>query len=52
MPYSPPNLVDIDNDGDLDLFVGNSLSKISYYENAGDKNTAQWNFITNDYQNL
>lgn len=30
-----PDLVDIDNDGDLDLFVGEYYGNIKYYENTG-----------------
>jgi len=30
-----PSLVDIDNDGDMDLFIGEALGTIIYYENTG-----------------
>ena len=30
-----PELADMDGDGDLDLFIGESLGTISYYENTG-----------------
>jgi PKD repeat protein len=42
---SRPDLVDIDNDGDLDLLVGNSLGTISYYENVGTKSAPLWSGI-------
>ncbi|MFK7846473.1 MAG: FG-GAP-like repeat-containing protein [Rhodothermales bacterium] len=32
-------LVDIDGDGDLDMFIGEELGAFSYYENTGDVNT-------------
>jgi len=32
---SAPSFADIDNDGDLDLFVGGALGGISFYENDG-----------------
>lgn len=31
-----PAFIDIDNDGDKDLFVGDTLGTIKYYKNAGD----------------
>jgi len=34
--YASPDMVDIDNDGDLDVFVGDTLGNIVYYENNGD----------------
>ena len=34
--YSNPALVDIDGDGDLDAFVGESNGNVRYYENTGD----------------
>ncbi len=33
---SAPTFVDIDNDGDMDLFIGESAGDINYYENTGD----------------
>ncbi|WP_204104061.1 MULTISPECIES: DUF4114 domain-containing protein [Spirulina sp. CCY15215] len=34
---SHPDLVDIDGDGDFDLFVGNAFGDIYFYENTGSK---------------
>lgn len=33
--YATPAFVDIDNDGVIDLFIGNSAGKISFYKNTG-----------------
>ena len=33
--YSNPTFVDIDNDGDLDAFVGETDGKMNYFENTG-----------------
>jgi hypothetical protein len=33
--YSAPSLVDLDEDGDTDLVVGNADGTLSYYENTG-----------------
>lgn len=33
--YSAPGFVDIDNDGDQDVFVGEKLGTVKYYENTG-----------------
>lgn len=35
--YTAPALVDIDNDGDLDLFAGELYGNIYYYKNVGTK---------------
>ena len=35
-----PAIVDIDNDGDFDIIIGNSVGVINYYRNTGDAATA------------
>jgi len=37
-----PSLVDIDNDGDYDLFIGERNGRIYFYRNGGDVNTPGW----------
>ncbi|MBT6068208.1 hypothetical protein HOG48_00460 [Candidatus Peregrinibacteria bacterium] len=48
--FAAPEFVDIDDDEDLDLFVGNFEGRVFYYENVGNPNTAQ--FILTDSQYL
>jgi hypothetical protein len=36
--FAFPTFVDLDNDGDFDLMVGEYYGKLKYYENTGDKN--------------
>jgi len=41
-PLSRPTVVDIDNDGDFDLFVIGLLGRINFYENTGTIYAAKW----------
>lgn len=57
---SYPVLQDIDNDGDLDLFIGNSgrffggsyKSTVSYYENTGTPRRPEFTLIERDFAGL
>ncbi len=49
---STPALVDIDNDGDLDLFSGATNGRIIFYQNTGTPNAFEFTFRTNFYQNI
>jgi len=40
--YAHPAFCDIDDDGDYDLTIGNSLGKLVFYRNQGDKYTPNW----------
>jgi PKD repeat protein len=40
--YSSPEFFDADNDGDLDLFIGQSGGRIRFYDNTGSSSAPQW----------
>jgi len=49
---SSPELADIDNDGDLDLFVGSGDGQIFFYENRGNRLLPKMFRVTPIYMNL
>jgi len=50
--YSIPELFDVDNDGDLDLILGNDANTFWYYRNDGSAASASWVYVTNAWCNL
>ena len=51
-PYSRPTFVDIDNDNDFDMFIGEKDGNINYYRNDGDVNTPTWTLVTETYDSI
>ena len=50
--YSTPEFIDIDNDDDYDLIIGNMNGTIYLYLNIGDKHDYNFQFVTDVYQNI
>jgi hypothetical protein len=44
-----PFFVDIDNDADFDLFIGEDYGNINFYRNIGTPNSPEWDLVTSDY---
>jgi len=49
---SAPALVDIDNDGDYDLFIGSSDGRIWFFENEGNNLIPVFKLITSKYDGI
>jgi hypothetical protein len=50
--HADPCFVDIDADGDLDLFIGNEIGRIYFYRNDGTAQQHNFTFITNYYDSI
>lgn len=48
--HAPPVLVDIDGDGDLDLFSGSESGGLHYLRNTGDQTHPQFEWMTNRFE--
>lgn len=44
--YSAPQLFDLDDDGLLDLIIGNKTGELAYYKNTGTSSTAVFTHVT------
>jgi len=47
-----PTFADIDNDGDLDLFVGENLGNINFFRNIGTVTTPNFAFLTEFFASI
>ena len=47
-----PTVVDIDNDGDLDIFVGQALGTISFYRNIGTRTDPDFVLVSARFQDI
>ena len=50
--FSTPQLFDIDQDGDLDLLIGNRRGHIAYYQNIATSNPPQFQLVTSTLGNV
>ncbi|RMG39590.1 MAG: T9SS C-terminal target domain-containing protein, partial [Methanobacteriota archaeon] len=55
--FSAPTFVDIDADGDYDLFIGENSGgatsgRINFYQNNGTPTSPQFDLVTTDYANI
>ncbi len=49
---STPALVDIDADGDLDLFIGESSGDLNFYRNNGSLGSPQFDLISDKFEDI
>jgi hypothetical protein len=47
-----PALGDLDGDGDLDLFVGESSGSLNYYRNDGDRTAPRFVLVSDEYEQI
>jgi hypothetical protein len=52
MEFCKPTFVDIDGDGDWDMFIGEENGKITFFRNDGTKDQPGWSFISDYYDSI
>ena len=50
--WAIPSFIDIDNDGDYDMFLGDEDGKIHYYRNDGTPEVYDFIFVTDEYADV
>ncbi len=50
--YTTPTLGDLDDDGDLDLIVGESSGALNYYRNDGGAGGPDFQLVSDEYQDI
>jgi hypothetical protein len=49
---SAPAFLDIDHDGDSDMFIGGWDGRIYFYRNDGTQTSPSWSFVTDSYNSI
>jgi hypothetical protein len=50
--WTHPALADLDDDGDLDLVVGEEWGRLVHYENVGSATVPEWRFVTDAFAGI
>ncbi|GAB4451536.1 MAG: hypothetical protein OHK0036_12070 [Bacteroidia bacterium] len=51
-PPAYPQIFDVNDDGKLDLIIGNKQNRIAYYQNIGTPSSPTFSLITNNFGNV
>ncbi len=50
--FSKPSLVDIDADGDYDLFIGEAKGELNFYRNTGTAEQPRFELVSDNFDNI